>query len=121
MRDHGALREILSQRTSDRFAGKPMEAVASQSFFPELVGEWQPGRIFRHCAMKGGIEAGDVGRIGKVAHRLPKHVERGRQVQGSKHDCFFELTQDLRRDSLMLPQVWAAVHYAMPNNLRSRK
>ena len=63
--------------------------------------------------MEGGVEAGEVGRVGECFLGLADECERLRDVQRSEVDGGFECGEDGRCDALMLAQMRAAVHDAM--------
>jgi len=95
-----------------------VESIATYALVIQLAGQSEAGRCLWQCAVKGCVEAGELGnsRIGLLG-RMDK-FERQRNVQRGKVDRGAQLAQQLRRNKLMRRELWPTMHHAMPNRDR---
>src|SRR5690348_1734274 len=101
MGDDGARRKLGSKSAHDRLTRQTVKPVALNAILEEFAAKWQACGNVWHGPMKGGIETGDMRDVRKNFHGAPQYVECRRQMEWSKWDRFVELSDYLRRDSLM--------------------
>jgi hypothetical protein len=121
--DAGAVAEVRDdearwdgiEASDDGLAGEPVEAVADDASIVEARGYGEMCGDLGQRAVKGGVEAGEVGCVGERLLGLPDERECLRDVQRSELDGGFEGGEDFRCDALVFAQMRATVHDAMAN------
>src|SRR5262249_28749901 len=76
--------ELRSQAMHKRFIREPVKAVSPDSIHEVSLRQRQVCRRLGHRAMKRGIEAGDMERVGKLLLRLSYQLQSLWNVQGRK-------------------------------------
>lgn len=107
----GCRAEVFGQSAGEVLVGQAVETVRLYAGQLRQLGQGQPLLECRPAAVKGGVEAGELGQIGAQLLHCPDAAQAARVVQRCEGNQRLELVQQCRIDPCRFVLVGTTVHH----------